>query len=73
MNRVLNKDFTMRSYLNSALISFSDVFYPAFRMQSCHVRESKGSNRISFVLFFYLLHASAASRTGESMRSSNAC
>jgi hypothetical protein len=67
MNRVLNKDFTMGSYLNSALISFSDVFHPASCMQSYHVRESKGSRRTSFALFFYLLHDSSASRAGESM------
>jgi hypothetical protein len=73
MNRVLNKDFTVRSYLNSALISFSDVFYPASCIQGYHVRESKGSDQTAFVVFFYLLHASAASLAGESMRSSNAC
>jgi hypothetical protein len=73
MNRVLNKDFASESYLNSALKSFSGVFRPASCMQSCHVRESKGSILTSFALFFYLQHASSASRAGESMRSSNAC
>jgi hypothetical protein len=53
MNRVLNKDFASESYLNSALISFSDVFHPASCMQSCHVRESKGSNLNSFGMFFF--------------------
>jgi hypothetical protein len=73
MNRVLNKGFASEPSLNSALISFSDVFHPASRMQSCHVRESKGPDQTSFAIFFYLVHASSASRAGVSMRSSNAC
>jgi len=39
MNSVLNKDFDPRSYLNSALISFSDVFRPASCMQSYYLGE----------------------------------
>ena len=72
MNRVLNKDFVSGSYLNSALVSFSDVFRPASCMQSCNVRESKESILRSFEMFFF--HpATAASQAGESMRSGNAC
>jgi hypothetical protein len=56
MNRVLNKDFFPESYLNSALLSFSDVFNPASHMQSCHVRESKGSLYHSFAMFFSQHH-----------------
>jgi hypothetical protein len=41
MNRVLNKGSASESYLNSALISFSDVFHPASCMQSCHARDPK--------------------------------
>jgi hypothetical protein len=67
MNRVLNKDFTMGSYLNSALISFSDVFHPASCMQSYHVRESKEDKTDLFCIVFYLLHDFSASRAGESM------
>jgi hypothetical protein len=42
MNRVLNKDFTGKSYLNSALIAFSDVFRPASLMQSCKMCDPDG-------------------------------
>jgi hypothetical protein len=42
MNRVLNKDFTGKSYLNSALIAFSDVFRPASLMQSCKMGDPDG-------------------------------
>ena len=42
MNRVLNKDFVMKSYLNSALIAFSDVFRPASLMQSCKMCDQDG-------------------------------
>jgi hypothetical protein len=42
MNRVLNKDFAMKSYLNSALIVFSDVFRPASLMQSCKMSDYDG-------------------------------
>jgi hypothetical protein len=51
MNRVLNKDFVSGSYLNSALVSFSDVFRPASCMQSCNVRESKESILKSYEMF----------------------
>jgi hypothetical protein len=51
MNRVLNKGFASESYLNSALISFSDVFHPASRMQSCHAGDSKGHHLASFGMF----------------------
>jgi hypothetical protein len=51
MNRVLNKDFVMESYLNSALQSFSDVFCPALSVQSWYARESKGSLKCSFTMF----------------------
>ncbi len=33
MNRVLNKDFVLKSCTNSPLIAFSDVFHPACCMQ----------------------------------------
>lgn len=72
MNRVLNKDFVPGSYLNSALVSFSDVFHPASCMQSCNVRESKESDFYSFGLFCFR-YATSASCAGESMRSGNAC
>jgi hypothetical protein len=48
MNRVLNKGLGVGSYLNSALLSFSDVFRPASCMQSCHARESKESFYCAF-------------------------
>jgi hypothetical protein len=72
MNRVLNKDFVSGSYLNSALIIISGVFRPASCMQSCHVRESKGSLLHSFGLLS-LQHTTSASHAGELMRSGNAC
>ena len=53
MNRVLNKDFGVGSYLNSALLSFSDVFHPASCMQSCHARESKESFYCSLTRFSF--------------------
>jgi len=42
MNRVLNKDFARKSYLNSALSPFSDVFHPASLMQSCKMDDPDG-------------------------------
>jgi len=48
MNRVLNKDFAMKSYLNSALIAFSDVFRPASLMQSCKNCDSNGQDFLPF-------------------------
>jgi hypothetical protein len=42
MNRVLNKGFARKSYLNSALIAFSDVFRPASLMQSCKMCDPDG-------------------------------
>jgi hypothetical protein len=72
MNRVLNKDFIPGSYLNSALVSFSDVFRPASCMQCCNMREPERVNR----LFFWLVrfsYAIPASHARESMRSGNAC
>jgi len=52
MDRVLNKDFASESYLNSALTSFSDVFHPAFCMQSCHVRDVKRVKQNLFCTVF---------------------
>ena len=42
MNSVLNKDFVTKSYMNSALIAFSDVFHPASLMQSCKMFDLDG-------------------------------
>jgi len=39
MNSVLNKDFAPKSYQNSSLIAFSDVFRPASGMQINHVND----------------------------------
>ena len=39
MNRVSNKDFILKSYENSTLRSFSDVFRPASCMQSRHIKQ----------------------------------
>ena len=65
MNRVLNKDFYSKSYKNSTLIAFSDVFHPASCMQSWYLSKVKESD---FLLFFmnilYTLHA--LPKTGKS-------
>jgi hypothetical protein len=73
MNRVLNKDLALGFSLNSALISFSDVLtlHPVCRVVM--QENQKGYIKPLLQSFFYLLHASSASRAGESMRSSNAC
>jgi len=56
MNRVLNKGFASESYLNSALISFSDVYHPASCMQSCQVRDSERLHPASFGIFLSFQH-----------------
>jgi hypothetical protein len=65
MNRVLNKDFSSKSYKNSTLISFSDVFFPSSCMQSRYLSKIKESD---FLLFFskYTPYTSCTSRVGES-------
>ena len=63
MNRVLNKGFVKESYLNSALIAISGVFFPASCMQICYVRDSKGSLSYTFEDIF-LKHATSASHAG---------
>ena len=75
MNRVLNKGPCVGSYLNSALVSFSDVFHPAFCMQSCNVKELKEPilDFFTFLGCSCFPYAISASHAGESMRSGNAC
>ena len=74
MNRVLNKDFVPESCLNSALISFSDVFRPASCMQSCQMRESGESEHFA-LLVTYASHkkSSCLPEKGNVMGSGNAC
>ena len=50
MNRVLNKDFGLESYLNSALSIFSGVFHPASCMQSYSVGESGSRTHTAFLV-----------------------
>ena len=72
MNRVSNKDFTLKSYLNSMLISFSDVFRPASCMQSGHFKQMQ---ELVYALFyiFLLLTLNMRFPAGNEMRSGNAC
>jgi hypothetical protein len=51
MNRVLNKDFGLKSCNNSTLIAFSDVFHPACCMQKHPVNGGEGSFCRSFRLY----------------------
>lgn len=66
MNSVLNKDFFSGSYLNSALVSFSDVFHPASCMQSYNTGESKESILHSSGFFSFTLQSLLPAK--ESMR-----
>jgi len=72
MNRVSNKDFTLKSYLNSTLISFSDVFRPASCMQSCQVIDPGELTRTLSGIFLFLRLCSRFP-AGNEMRSGNAC
>ena len=64
MNRVLNKDFLLKSSLNSTLYTFSDVFHPASCMQSLYLSNPEESNFRLFVK--NITNSSCTSRTGES-------
>jgi hypothetical protein len=72
MNRVLNKDFLLRSSLNSALIAFSDVFHPASCMQSWYLSYQEESYFLLFVKkISQILHALPGQE--NLMRSGKAC
>ncbi len=65
MNRVLNKDFYSKSYTNSTLIAFSDVFHPASCMQSWYLSKVKESDFLLFLVNI-LITLHALPKTGES-------
>jgi hypothetical protein len=72
MNRVLNKDFDLKSSANSALIAFSDVFHPASCMQSWYLSNKKEPEVLLFFINILLtLHALPGQE--NRMRSGNAC
>ncbi len=74
MNRVLNKDFCMKSCNNSTLIAFSDVFHPACCMQNFPVNGTEGSFGRSFRLYEVQALQNPVHPAKENlMRSSNAC
>ena len=50
MNSVLNKDFGLESYLNSALSIFSGVFRPASCMQSYSIGVLGSRNHTAFLI-----------------------
>jgi hypothetical protein len=73
MNRVLNKGFASKSYKNSTLIAFSDVFHPASCMQSWYLSTDKRAG-YSALLNTYTPDTSCTSKEQENlMRSCNAC
>ena len=72
MNRVSNKDFGLKSYKNSTLRSFSDVFRPASCMQSSHVRQIRELVQSLFCISL-LLTLCVRLPAGNEMRSGNAC
>jgi hypothetical protein len=74
MNRVLNKDFELKSCDNSTLIAFSDVFHPACYMQKFPVNGREGSVGRPFRLYeVQVLKTPVYSAKENLMRSSNAC
>jgi hypothetical protein len=74
MNRVLNKDFELKSCNNSTLIAFSGVFHPAYCMQNFPVNEREGSAGRSFRLYEVQEQKNPVHPAKENlMRSSNAC
>jgi hypothetical protein len=74
MNRVLNKDFALKSSNNSMLIVFSDVFHPASCMQNYSVNGMEGSAGRSFRLYELQAQKNPVHPAKENlMRSSNAC
>ena len=73
MNRVLNKDFAVKSCNNSTLIAFSGVFHPACCMQNFPVNGREGSFYRSFPLYEVQVPIPVRPAKENLMRSSNAC
>jgi hypothetical protein len=74
MNRVLNKDFSVKSCNNSTLIAFSGVFHPACCMQNYPVNGMEGSVGRSLRLYEVQAQKNPVPPAKENlMRSRNAC
>ena len=73
MDRVLNKDFILGSYLNSAQVFFSDVFMSCILYAELSCEKAGGVKTFSFLKKFCLRHSISASYAWELMRSGNAC
>ena len=73
MNRVLNKDFGVKSCNNSTLIAFSDVFHPACCMQTCPALIPGNRRQLSPGIYAPGMNNPAVPAKENLMRSGNAC